>query len=114
MPSPIKKATFTIASSGTISDAKALYGAILAIVMPAAWDDANLTFQFAAVDSTTFQPLLDENGALITFTEPAGKFDGQSIRFKPAEFYIGGALKLVSTATQTAERVIEVVYRPFD
>lgn len=98
----------TIASSGTVSDAVTLgQGDVLVgIEMPSGWDAANITFQNSIDGTTNFIAVNDADGNAVTVTSPAAdKF----IALSPVG--IGGlaTIKIVSSATQTAERILKLV-----
>jgi len=56
--------------SGTSLSGEVILGShrIVAIIMPAAWTAANLTFQAAAVSGGTFQDIYDDAGTEVSVT----------------------------------------------
>ncbi len=118
--STVKQVTVTIADEAALSNAVPIGGALVAIIMPAAWDTANLTFQVAPYGGGTFANLFDKGGAEVKITEPSGGFDGVRITLKPLDWMIYGLLKVrsgtsASAVNQTTSAVdITLVYREFD
>lgn len=80
IPAPLAtNQTVTIANGASLSNSVDLGGrALSAILMPAAWTAAALTFQ-ASLDGVTFFNLLDGAGAEITASAAAGSFIRLSI-----------------------------------
>lgn len=100
--------TVTIAASGTVSEGVLVRGqcVLAGIQIPAAWDTANLTFQ-ETTDGSTFVAVTDDSGTARTVTVAAA---ARLIRFSNLADWTGiYGIKLVSTATQTAERSIKVL-----
>lgn len=101
-----------IALNGNLSGAAELKGsALVGIVMPAAWDTANLTFQ-ASYDGTTYNNVYDSSGNEVTVTAAASRF----IQISPAAWSSVAYLKVRSgtsgtPVTQTAARTIKLVVR---
>jgi hypothetical protein len=86
------------------------------ILMPAAWDAANLTFQISFDDGATWNNLYDNGGNEITETPtaPAGKY----LALDPSQYAGIAAVKIRSgtqgtPVNQTAARVLTVVSRKF-
>ncbi len=103
----------TIASGGSLSGAVALppgeYPA--AIMMPATWTTANLTFQ-GSVDGTTFYDMYESDGTELTVTADASQY----IVLSPDSFWGVHFLKVRSGTTgtpvnQAAARSVTVVTR---
>jgi len=106
--------TATIAISTSLSAAIALppgwYPA--AILMPAAWTAADLTFQLS-LDGTTFADLYDDAGTEVTAKAAAARY----ITLDPLEFRTARAIKLrsgtaASAVNQEAARTLILVLRP--
>lgn len=83
-----------------------------AIIMPASWTPASLTFQ-VSVDGTTFQDLYDEYGSEVTVTAAASR----TIRLTAADWWgVGLSIKVRSgtsaaVVNQTAARALKIVCR---
>lgn len=93
--------TVKIAASGTKTDAIDLGTARLAgIQIPSAWTTANVTFEVSA-DGTTFVPLYDQTGSVVTLTVGG---TSRVVQAPFADLLAYRSIKLVSTATQTAAR----------
>lgn len=109
-------ATATIANGASLSGAICLgAGVLCAIVMPAGWDAADMTFQVSDDQGATWHELLDASGTAITLSAPAAgsRYEMDAADFKSAMF-----LKLRSGTTgapvnQTAARSLTVVSRKF-
>ena len=104
----------TIAASASLSGAIRLPAGhyLAAIVMPAAWTAADLTFQ-ASPAGTTYNNLYDDNGNEVTVTAAASRF----ILLPPAEWYAMPFLKIRSgtsgaAVNQAAARTLTLVTRP--
>jgi hypothetical protein len=70
----IKTLSVTIASGQSLSGAAGIGDyAVVGVIMPVAWDAANLTFQGAQESSGTFGNLYDEAGSELTVTAAAGR-----------------------------------------
>jgi len=108
----IEKETATIASSASLSDAVEMDGdSLIAIVMPAAWTAADITFQVSYDNGTTFQVLIDQDGNEVTATSPTAS---KTTTLKPANFPRIDQIKIQSgtsgtPVTQAAERVLGLV-----
>lgn len=112
--------TVTIASAASLSDGAhigygnpdgASRGTLVAIVMPAAWTAADLTFQ-ASNDNTTFTDLYSASGTEYTASAAADRW----IAFDPADFAGVTHLKVRSgtssvPVTQAANRVLTLIVR---
>jgi hypothetical protein len=106
--SALNYSTLTIAASGTESGSLDLYGTTLVgLYMPAAWSVADLSFK-ASSDNTTFYDVYRDSGSSASITTAASRY----VALDPADFAGVRFLKLVSSATQSASRVITVVSRP--
>lgn len=98
----------TIASGSTTSSAIDLYGTTLVgIFMPSSWTTANLTLK-ASSDNSTFEDVYDSAGTLKTLTAAASHY----IMLDPSNYAGIRHLKLVSTATQGADRTLTLAVRP--
>lgn len=110
---PIIKST-TIEASESLSDALELEPAhyAFAIVTPATWTAADLTFQVSH-DGATWRNLYDDEGNEVTVTAAASRM----IRLYPEEWAAFKWLKLRSgtsgsPVTQAADRILSVLSRP--
>lgn len=71
---PLASATATIANGASLSGAVTLDGALVGILMPAAWTAASLSFA-ASLDGTNFFPVVDGiSGTEYSLTVAAGQF----------------------------------------
>ncbi len=101
----------TIASGASLSGAVACEGLRLAaVVMPAAWTAANLTFQ-GSVDGTRFVNVHDDAGVEVTVTAAADRY----IPVNPADWEGVQRLKVRSGTSgtpvnQAAGRIIQLVF----
>lgn len=101
-----------IASAGSVSGTVLCgEGVPVALIMPAAWTAASITFQGSA-DNSTFNNLYDESGSEITFTVSTSRW--VSI---PATYFAGIRFLRLRSGTsgvpvaQAADRTITVVTR---
>lgn len=132
MSNQLKTTTVTIAASGTVSTIWNTGGLFVpvAIIMPAAWDAATLAWKSSearvnsvdppetpasfhpsapAIGGGTFFDVYDtEAGALVSYTVAANR------KYMIHRTVQGNYLALVSSATQTAERIITIQYRAID
>lgn len=89
-------------------------GRLFAIVMPAAWTAANLTFQ-ASPDGVTYSNVFDSTGTEVTFTAAASQY---IINAVPVE-WIGVRYVKVRSGTsgtpvnQGADRALTIITVPF-
>jgi hypothetical protein len=114
MVNPVKALSgpidFVVASGESLSDGTHLGGTIpVAIVMPAAWTAASITFQ-ASVDGATFYDVYDTDGTEYTATVGASQY----VALNPEKFFGAIYLKVRSGTTsaavnQGAERTIKVM-----
>lgn len=99
----------TIAASGTTSGAVTCTGGMILwkIVMPAAWDTANITFT-ESIDASTYVAAYNDTNSVLTVTAGTSR-----ILTVPPSWGIGSAgyFKVVSSATQTSARTLYVVLR---
>ena len=94
--------TFTIAKAGTTSAAiNIVGGAPVALMMPADWDAADITFQASADGGTTYYDVYDDAGNKVTLTVAADRYVGFDSDTKDN---LSGVfdLKLVASASQTS------------
>lgn len=112
----------TIATSVRVSAAVDLGDfELVGLAMPAAWDAASITFWASpyhhdeerrrAELSTTYNPVTDSDGGALAVAAAADKY----IAFTQAEKELVGGLmstKLVSSADQTADRIIAGIVKP--
>jgi len=98
----------TIASSGTVSSVAELQGTLLVgLEMPAAWDAATIKIEGARQNSSNFLIVADETGSDKSLTVAVNRIHF----FDPADWMAISRARLVSSATQTAERVIHLLVR---
>jgi hypothetical protein len=65
---------FTIANGASVSEALRLNGGMVeAIIMPASWTAAGLSFQSSETEAGSYLPLFDALGDEITLTVAAGR-----------------------------------------
>lgn len=106
----------TIAAGGSLSGAVNVgVDTVVAIVMPAAWTAASLTFQAKGDDDDTFHDVYDEVGNELEVSADAGRF----VALGPLIIYFAGAKQVkVRSGTasapvvQGAERAVKVVTKP--
>lgn len=105
-------ASVTIASGNSLSGAISLSTALLsAVVMPAAWTSANLTFQASIDGGVTFNNVFDDAGNELTMTAAANRYIilaniSQWIGFGPNTQIKIRSGTSGSPVTQGADRVI--------
>ena len=106
--------TATIALSGSLSGAVAIpyTHTLVGLVMPTAWDTADLTFQ-GSFDGTTYANLYTDGGTEVNVPAAAGR----SIYVNTAELRAYPYLKIRSgtqgtPVAQTAARVITLISHP--
>lgn len=129
----LRTASVTIAASGTVSTIWNTngVGVMVGIIVPAGWDTANITVKGSmssvnasnehpetatnpfpsnpAIGGGTFYDMHDtDDGAIITYTVAAGKY------FQCHQQVLANYIALVSTASQSAERVLTIVYRAIE
>lgn len=106
--------TATIANGASLSGEVNLeHGDLFALIMPAAWTAAVLTFS-GSYDGTTFYNLYDETGTEISFTVDASRY---VLISAPAKFMGLKRLKVRSgtagaAVNQAAERAITLLRVP--
>lgn len=104
----------TIANGQTVSNAVDLNERVLtAIIMPAAWTAADITFQASNIATGTFKPVKKGDGSvtpIIAYTIKTPAADDY-ITLDPDAFAGIRYLKVVSSAAQGAERVITLLGR---
>ena len=99
----------TIASSQTTSDAVDLAGTTLVgIQLPASLTGTALSFEAATTSGGTYQQVIGGGGNVLSKTVSGGKF----LSLDPAEFAGVQFLKIVSDASEGAERTLELITRP--
>ena len=105
--------TASIASGASLSAVVPLGGTVLtAIVMPAVWTTANLTFQ-ASADNSAFNDVYTDAGVEYSVTAAGARY----IVIDPADFAGIDYLKIRSGTTgtavnQTAARTLTLMVRP--
>jgi hypothetical protein len=118
LPIGIDRIPITIASGTSLSAAIGLGAKVLhAIVMPAAWTAADLTFQ-VSIDGTSFVELIDETGnpqggVPMDFAAQASQF----IAVNPMVFRTANLIKVRSGTSalpvnQGADRILTLILRP--
>jgi hypothetical protein len=106
--------TISIGSSASLSSAVGIRGLVpVAIEMPAAWDAADLTFQFSK-DGTTYNNVYTSTGTEKTVTASTSRW----ILLRPTDFVGVVSLKVRSgtagsAVTQTAARTLYLICRVF-
>lgn len=120
-PRRIYTKTVTIAASGTLSTALNLGDgafALVAIQMPAAWSTANIKFDLSIDERplnsgndpwapTNWFRATDDTGTDVLITAAASNF----ICLSQNVLLAARHLRIVSTATQAAERALTCIYR---
>lgn len=102
--------TATIAANGSLSSAVHLDSRLpCRIDMPAAWDEAPLTFQ-VSTDGVNYADLYDQSGNEYTVTAAAGR----AIALTPSDFFGANYIKVRSgpaspAVPQTAARTLTIV-----
>ena len=98
-----------IANGQTTSGAVDLAGtSLVGIQMPATFSGATITFQVATSLGGTYQTMIDGSGTTVTRTVSQGKY----VMLSPADFAGIQFLKIVSSASEGAQRTLELVCRP--
>ena len=109
-----------VTQTATILSGASLSGSIdlgttrlFAIIMPAAWTTANLTFQVSA-DGTTYNNLYDDTGTEVTVTAAASQY---IVISSPAKMLGARWFKVrsgtnTSAVNQAADRVVTIVGVP--
>lgn len=106
---PDANVSVTISSGGSTSNEATLQGKrIAAIIMPAAFTGANLTFQ-ASIDGSTWYDIYNSSGSQVTCTVGTDQW----IAISPQDFAGVSRLKVVSDDTEAAERTITLVVREY-
>jgi len=111
-------ASITIASGASLSGAIALGDKVLcAILMPAAWTAAALSFQASDDNGTTWKDMFDDGGQEINIPT-VGAVAGQRISIDPSMFGGVDMIKVRSGLTaaavnQSADRILTLVSRKF-
>lgn len=107
MTNAIDTVTASIALSGTTSGLCNLGGLrLFGIMTPGALTGTSLSF-LVSVDGTTFNPLYDANGNLVSVSASAGRF----IAFDPTLYAAVPYVQVVSNAAEAAARSITLVLR---
>lgn len=107
--SPLSVIPASIASGTTTSAAINIAGATLVgIHLPATLTGTSLSFQAASSEGGTYQPVTGSSGGTYSLTVSGGKF----VLLNPADFAGIAHLKLVSNASEAADRNFELVVRP--
>lgn len=118
-PSPVKagdpaSVNVTIPNGGSLSDAGYVHGALVGIIVPAAWDTAVLSFQGALTAGGTFFDIYDQTTARSMLSaEIAGgqKFLSLSLNsWTPFNYLKLRSGTAASPVNQTAARVFTLVY----
>ncbi len=100
-----------ITSGGALSGSVHLHNQrLFAILMPAQWDAANLTFQ-GSVDGTNFSEVYDDNGNEVTVQAAAGRF----VVLSSPLMFLGLQRIIIRSGTvgvpvnQTADRLLTLI-----
>ncbi len=117
MPGLIYVPVTIAAGSSLSSSARVDEGTVVAIVMPSAWDAANITFQ-ASQDGTNWLNVHNEAGDEVTATAAAGRYI--VLMADAADQVVLSSMRYLRLRSgtsalpvnQTAERVITLVIRP--
>lgn len=104
----VTTSTCTIANGATVSDETPVHSSIIGIQMPAAFTGTSLSFQGSA-DGTTYQPIYDDTGALVTVTVVAGHAVGLDAKALPLASWAN--IKIVSNAAEGAARVLQLCFK---
>ncbi len=97
----------TIASSGTTSNAIDLQGLLVVqFIMPSALTGTSISFQ-SSYDNVTFQDVYNDQNAQISITVSVNR----TYNIEPVDFAGCRYLKIISNASEGAERSIGVVTR---
>lgn len=108
----------TIAASASLSDAVDTGNtrsttSIIAIIMPASWTAADLTFQACATEGGTFQDVYDDDDAEVTVQAAASRYivldDAMRSRLSGIRFIKVRSGTTGTPVTQAAERVVVLV-----
>lgn len=113
--SPLRVESFTIASGESLSAAIDLTGCVpVAIIMPASWTTADLTFQASDLaSSATYSNVYDEFGSEVVVSAAASRH----IVLDPSTWVSCRNIKIRSgtsgtAVNQGADRTIKLVCRP--
>ncbi len=107
--SVINSIAATIPASGTTTAAIDLGGtSLVGIQLPASFTGTGLSFQVATTLSGTYQGVIDGSGTTLLKTIAAGKY----LMLDPSEFAGIQFLKIVSNATEAAQRDLTLITRP--
>jgi hypothetical protein len=107
--SVINSISASIPSSGTTTPAIDLGGtSLVGIQLPAAFTGTSISFTVATTLSGTYQGVIDGSGTALSKTIAAGKY----LMLDPSEFAGIQFLKIVSSATEAAQRDLILITRP--
>lgn len=99
----------SIAVSTTTSGAIDLGGTtLLGVQLPAAFTGTSISFQAATSFGGTYQTVIDGSGSTLSKTVSQGKY----LLLDPSEFAGLQFIKIVSSATEAAQRDLTLVSRP--
>lgn len=99
----------TIANAATTTAAIDLAGtSLVAIQFPAAFTGTSVTFQASTTLSGTYQAVIDGSGTTLTKTVVAARY----MVLDPLEFAGIQFIKIVSSASEAAQRDLIIVTRP--
>lgn len=105
----VDDAVATIAASGTTSGEIDLSGTTLCgVFIPASFQGTAITFQAATTTGGTFVTVKDGAGNSVSKTVGASQY----VKLDPSDFAGIQFLKIVSNATESAERVLTLAARP--
>lgn len=113
----LKSTTVTIASGASLSGAATIEGTLVGILMPAAWDAAQLTFQ-SSPDGLTYADTYTSSGTEL-ITSGAAAAASRYLTFAPSASNTLANVKYIKVrsgpsagaVTQSADRVLTLVYR---
>ena len=107
--SVITTLTASISASGTTTPAMDLGGTtLLGIQLPAAFTGTSISFQAATALGGTYQVVIDGSGSVVSKTVAQGKH----LMLDPSEFAGLQFIKIVSSATEAAQRDLVLISRP--
>ena len=97
----------TISSGGTKSNALDVGGhGLVGMIMPAAFTGTSVTFE-GSWDGTNFFPIYNTDGTQFSATVSTSRL----IAFAPSDFVSCRLVKIVSSSTEGADRVINLIIR---
>lgn len=106
--------TVTIASGASLSNAIAINGEAVGIIMPGAWTTAALSFAVSDSEDGTYVPLYDSANAEVTVASAgvvasrAISLDGMAAKLAPWAYMKIRSGLVGAAVTQSADRVLSV------